>query len=209
MYTLPVVLFIRGMYPSFPTFWWIKQRFYSISISLFSSCLFEDGKKISLVVIEMVHSAPGMSFVVCAGVSGSCTFVLESATNSRVFDGGMVGEGGAEALMDRRCDPSGVDGVIPEIWQTGIIIVGRWCPESRSVSSFHPCREIRIFTRPLQKHSCASSFLRSLVLSFFCKPPPFFSPLPLSEVLINSQPPQEVWDLSLHFVIGLGFAGPL
>ncbi len=55
----------------------------------------------------------------------------------------------------------------------------------------------------------SSHVLRKSTLS----PPPTpasFSPssLFLSKVLINSQPPLEVWDSSLHFVIGSGVTNP-
>lgn len=165
----------------------------------------------------MVHSAPGMSFVVWAGVSGSCAFVLESASNSRLCGGGR----GRCRGLDRQ-----------EVWsvrstwcytrnpglQTGIIIVGcGWwygCPKSKPGSSLRPCRKIWIFTLYLRKHSLTPSFSRLHVLSPFSCYLPLYpltlsSLLPLSEVLINSQPPWEVWDLSLHFVIGLDFTGPL
>lgn len=162
----------------------------------------------------MVHSAPGMSFVVWAGVSGSCAFVLESASNSRLCGGGKGRCRGLDgqavwSVRSRGCYTRNLG------LQTGIIIVGCGCPKSRPGSSLRPCREIWIFTRYLQKHSLTPSFSRLHVLSpFSCYLPLYpphlvLSPLPLSEVLINSQPPWEVWDLSLHFVIGLGFAGPL
>lgn len=130
----------------------------------------------------MVHSAPGMSFVVWAGVSGSCAFVLESASNSGVCGGG-------------RRRGRGLDG--QEVWsvkgrwcytrnlgvQTGIIIAGCCCPEPRPGSSLRPCREIWIFTHSLQKHSFPPSFSHSLVLSPFF---PRYLPLLPPHLLFSS-----------------------
>lgn len=142
----------------------------------------------------MVHSAAGMSFVVWAGVSGSCAFVLESASNSRVCGDG-IGRGrgldGQEvwSVRRRRCYSRNL-GV-----QTRIIIAGRCCPESTPGSSLCPCMEIWIFTRSLQKHSLAPSFLHSLVLSFFLLSP---TPPPSPSLLLSHS--LRCW--SIHSLLG-------